>query len=267
MAFDTDIYKSASYPWYEDDLLDSAYCARGERIPTQTWYGTSFGLLLEYMTNFKSIDVSNYENIGDAFQFSTINLISDMKISFNTYAETVSLQTPFQSGKNMMITSTNVRLFWGWGSARKFHNNYNWSEETLCSLPRKEPQNFFGGDNSCGQQKYIHMNPDWGSQSNYYVGIPTQYSEITLKKDTSYVLIFHKDTLDGSGINKPQFWAVLHNTNDISNFDVPLQKHKGGSKYCYKSRTSFDQAEAKKLRNKGYPFNCGVPSEEQNTCS
>ena len=64
MAFDTDIYKSASYPWYSDDILDSAYCARGERIPSQSWYGTSFGLLLEYMTNFKSIDVSNYENIA-----------------------------------------------------------------------------------------------------------------------------------------------------------------------------------------------------------
>ena len=34
-------------------------------------------------------------------------------------------------------------------------------------------------------------------------------------------------------------------SNYPPNFDVPLQKHKGGSKYCYKSRTSFDQAEAK----------------------
>ena len=104
------------------------------------------------------------------------------------------------------------------------------------------------------------MNPDWGSQSNYYVGIPTQYSEITLKKDTSYVLIFHKDTLDGSGINKPQFWAILDKDTDINDYDVSLQKYSGERYDCEQ------QHDHKNKHLRQATWNCAVPPETEQGC-
>ena len=259
MAFETDIYKSASYPYYDDSKIGNAYCARSENMPSQTWYGHSFGLLLEYMTNFISIDTSEFEYIGSAFRFTTTNFYADKIIYFNTYTETINFQEPYYSlnlvgTQKLKILYTNVRLFWGWGSMRK--SDYIDSKNWLCNLEATD----------CGAQRFIHMNPDWVSTGSTHVGIPNQFTNITLKKDTEYIVIFHKDTLDNAGINKPQFWAVLNNTNEMSYFDIPLQKY-SGAKECERVLSNkWNQSEMIKLKRLGFPISCGVPPANQNVC-
>ena len=55
---------------------------------------------------------------------------------------------------------------------------------SLCDWERVDCTSFDRINRYNRIDKFIHMNPDWGDKSNSYVGIPDQYSEITLKKDT-----------------------------------------------------------------------------------